>query len=224
MIVSVIIRTKNEEKWINQCIQSIYWQDWRKKEVIIVDNESTDNTVEIVKGYECKLISISNNNFSYGRALNLGIQEAKGELIAILSGHCIPVNDKWLRNLVVEFSDPKVAGVYGRQEPLPDSHPFDKRDLWTTFGLDRKVQKRDFFFYNANSMIRKSIWMEIPFDESLDGVEDRAWAKEVIAKGYYIVYQPNARVYHYHGIHQGRNIERCERVVKVIEFNRLNGG
>jgi hypothetical protein len=111
-----------------------------------------------------------------------------------------------------------VAAVYGRQEPLPDSDDFDKRDLWTTFGVERRLQRQDYFFHNANSMIRRSIWQRIPFDEGLNGVEDRDWAKKVLALGHEIVYEPLASVAHHHGIHQGRNVERCRRVVKVIEF------
>jgi len=74
--------------------------------------------------------------------------------VAILSGHCIPANERWLLRFSANFSKPSIAGVYGRQEPLPDSTAFDKRDLWTTFGRDRRTQRHDHFFHNANSMIR----------------------------------------------------------------------
>jgi rhamnosyltransferase len=106
---------------------------------------------------------------------------------------------------------------------LPDSNAFDKRDLWTTFGLERRIQRKDFFFHNANSMIQKRVWEEIPFDEEISGVEDRDWAKKVLGMGYAIIYEPSASVYHYHGIHQGRNVERAERVARVIDLIS-NGG
>lgn len=51
-----------------------------------------------------------------------------------------------------------VAGVYGRQEPMSFSSDLDKRDLLITFGLDRRVQMKDSFFHNANSMIRREIY------------------------------------------------------------------
>jgi rhamnosyltransferase len=54
-------------------------------------------------------------------------------------------------------------------------------------------------------------------------VEDRDWAKKVLGRGYKIIYEPSASVYHHHGIHQGRNVERAERVVRVIEMIN-NGG
>jgi rhamnosyltransferase len=217
-VISVVIRTKNEERWLRQCLTAVSRQAYRPLEVILVDNASKDATVRIAEEFGCRVLFIDDRDFSFGRALNLGISVAKGEFVAILSGHCIPLNEKWLACLSAAFVNEQVAGVYGRQEPLPDSDAFDKRDLWTTFGLESRIQKKDFFFHNANSMIRRRVWQEIPFDEQISGVEDRDWAKKVLARGYTIIYETSASVHHYHGIHQGRNVERAERVVRVIEL------
>jgi glycosyltransferase involved in cell wall biosynthesis len=222
-MISVVIRTKNEERWLRQCLTAVSFQTYRPLEVVLVDNASTDNTLGIAKEFGCHILSIDDCDFTYGRALNRGIAVANGNFIAILSGHCIPLNEKWLACFCAAFQDELVAGVYGRQEPLPDSDPFDKRDLWTTFGLERRVQTRDIFFHNANSIIQRRVWTEVPFDEEISGVEDRDWAKKVLARGYKIVYEPSASVYHHHGIHQGRNVERAERVARVIELIQ-NGG
>ena len=48
-LVSVIIRTKNEERWLQQCLEKIYQQSYRNFEIIIVDNESKDKTIKIPK-------------------------------------------------------------------------------------------------------------------------------------------------------------------------------
>jgi rhamnosyltransferase len=222
-VISVVIRTKNEERWLRRCLTAVSLQAYRPLEIILVDNASTDQTLQIATDFGCRIVPIDDSNFSYGRALNVGIEAGQGEFVAMLSGHCIPLNENWLTCLVAGFQDSSVAGVYGRQEPLPDSDPFDKRDLWTTFGVERRVQKKDYFFHNANSMVRRSLWSQIPFDEEISGVEDRDWAKKVLSKGHSVVYEPTASVYHHHGIHQGRNIERAERVARVIELIN-NGG
>src|SRR3989338_8187347 len=91
----------------------------------------------------------------------------------------------------------------------------DKRDLALIFGLDRKVQEKDSFFHNANSMIRKKMWLQVPFDETVSNIEDRVWANEILKKGFKIVYDPEASVYHYHGIHQNGDEERCKNVVRI---------
>ena len=179
---------------------------------------SLDNTLAIATKHDVRIIQISDEEFTYGRALNRGIEVAQGDYIALISGHCIPVDNYWLPQLLSNFQDPQVAGVYGKQQPLPDSNDFDKRDLWTTFGLERRIQRKDYFFHNANSMIKKSSWDEVRFHDESDGVEDRIWAKDIINRGYVVVYDPEASVYHHHGIHQGRDEKRAARVVKVIEM------
>ena len=99
----------------------------------------------------------------------------------------------------------------------PFSDPHDKRDLLTVFGLDRKEQKRDPFFHNANSAIARSTWEKFPFDEQVKNLEDRVWGQEVIDAGRTIVYEPSASVYHWHGIHQGLDQKRAQGVVRVME-------
>ena len=207
-MISVIIRTKNEERWISACLASVFKQDHKDFEVIIVDNESTDKTLEKVSRFKVRKV-VHCRNFRPGLALNLGIREARGEFIACLSGHCIPVNERWLSSLERNFSDP--------EEPLAFTPDSDKRDLSIIFGLDRRIQRKDSFFHNANSMLRKSRWDEVPFDELATNIEDRIWAEKMIQRGRAIVYEPEASVYHYHGIHQNGDARRCANVVRILE-------
>ncbi len=215
-LASIIIRTKNEERWITQCLHGVFEQEYKDYEVILVDNESEDKTLE--KAGQFKLAKVVKcTEYLPGKALNIGIRESKGDYIVCLSGHCIPVNAKWLGNLLKGLDDRKVAGVYGRQEPMSFTPDSDKRDLTLVFGLDRKIQEKDSFFHNANSAMRKETWQKYPFDEGVTNIEDRVWAKRVLEQGYKIVYEPEASVYHYHGIHQNSNEQRCANVVKIME-------
>jgi len=214
-LVSIIIRTKNEEKWIESCLRSVFNQNYKNFEVILVDNESTDDTVKIAKKYKIKILKIS--KFRPGLAINEGIRKSKGKFIVCLSGHCIPVNQSWLKNLVYDLNKKSIAGVYGRQEPLSFSSDLDKRDLINTFGLDKKVQINDTFFHNANSAFRKNFWKKFPFDEQVINIEDRVWGQKVIENGFKIVYEPKASVYHYHGIHHNQNPERAKNVVRILD-------
>lgn len=214
---SIIIRTKNEERWINSCLKAIFSQTYKDFEIIIVDNDSTDKTLEKVKKFGIsKIIKIK--NYLPGSALNKGIRKSKGKFIVAISAHCIPTSNKWLSTLVNSIKEDKnYAGVYGRQQPMSFSSNSDKRDLTIVFGLDRKIQFRDNFFHNANSIIKKTCWRLVNYDEKATNIEDRIWAQEMIKKNYRILYEPRASVYHYHGIHQEGNNERLTNIVNIIE-------
>ena len=180
-LVSVIVRTKNEERWITQCLESIYRQKYRELEVVLVDNESTDDTVRRASLFPVKVVNIA--NYIPGLALNQGIRNSKGEVIVCLSAHCVPLDEDWLENLVSPLSNPEIAGVYGKQEPVSFSSDEDKRDLITVFGLDEVLQVKDPFFHNANSALLRSTWNQFPFDESVSNLEDRVWGQKIIDAG-----------------------------------------
>lgn len=213
--ISIIIRTKNEERWIDSCLEKIFNQKNQNFEIILVDNCSTDKTLEKAKKYPIKYKKIK--KFFPGKAINEGIKISRGKIIVCLSAHCIPTNDFWLDKLINPLKDKKVAGVYGRQEPMPYSDDFDKRDLLLLFGLDKKIQTKDPFFHNANSAFKRELWKKNKFDEKTTNIEDRIWGHEVIKKGYKIVYEPVASVFHFHGVHHTLDPQRCASIVRIME-------
>lgn len=217
-MISILIRSKNEERWIRECLRRIRAQTVKDIEIVLVDNRSSDHTVERAKQAYPGLKVITIDDYRPGRAINAGIRASNGEYIAILSAHCLPVNDSWLETLVADCKDKAVAGVYGRQIPTSYSTAQDKRDLLVTFGLDKRIQKKDIFFHNANSLIRRAVWKQYPFDEEVGNIEDRVWAKQVIDAGHVLIYEPEAAVYHYHGIYQNNDERRVEGAVRVMEI------
>ena len=99
--VSVVIRAKNEERWIGHAIQSVI-DHIESPEIIIIDNHSSDETLAIARTFqadpelensnrftEIKIISI--DDYSPGKALNLGVQHSSHEYILILSAACCRV-------------------------------------------------------------------------------------------------------------------------------------
>jgi rhamnosyltransferase len=215
--ISIIVRTKNEERWIGHCLAMIFKQQCQDFEVILVDNQSSDHTIAVASRYPLAAI-VNIDKYLPGHALNEGIRASSGNYIVCLSAHCIPRDTDWLSTLRHNFdNDETLAGVYGRQLPVSFTDDVDKRDLITVFGRDRRLQIKDYFFHNANSMLRRDVWQQFPFDAQITNIEDRVWGKAVIEAGYHIVYDPDAVVYHSHGLHQGNKPERARGVVSIIE-------
>jgi len=216
--ISIIIRTKNEERWIAHCLAMLYQQDYSDFEVILVDNASIDNTVQVAQRFPLAAV-INIDKFLPGKAINDGIRASNGNYIVCISAHCIPTDKHWLQNLYNNFDEnEKLAGVYGRQMPLSYTSDADKRDLLISFGQDKKIQVKDFFFHNANSMFPRVVWDKFPFDEGVTNIEDRIWGKLVIESGYEIIYEPSASVYHYHGLHHhGNTSDRAKGIATILD-------
>ena len=193
---SIIIRTLNEAGHLERLIQSIHRQSYKDWEIVLVDSGSTDATLELARKYVANIQHVARRDFTYGRALNLGCQHSQGRYLACVSAHVYPVNDEWLGNLVRPFEDPKTGMVYGHQTGR--SHLSEERHVDRYFAGGSKVLVSEPAGNNANAAVRKDLWVDQPYDESLPGLEDLDWARRVQARGYHVYYAADASVYHSH--------------------------
>lgn len=168
------------------------------REIIIVDSGSTDATVSIASRYPVKIVSIRPEDFSFGRALNLGCRAASGDIIVIASAHVYPVYKDWLENLLYPFQRPEVALVYGRQRGNEITKYSEHQVFAKWFPETPDPSQIHPFCNNANAAIRRQVWEKLPYDETLTGLEDLDWAKRAQRLGYQIAYQPEAEIVHVH--------------------------
>lgn len=196
---SIIIRTYNEEKHIGNLLRAIETQDYRNYEIIIVDSGSTDKTLDIIKKFPVKIVSIDSKDFTFGYSLNMGCKESRGKYLVFASAHVLPLNEKWLSSLITPFTNEKIANIFGRQlghSTSKFSEAMDFKRIFGTTPLDSKIPLD--YVNNANAAIRKELWNAHPFDEYLFGLEDVDWTKYITSKDYLIRYEPGATVYHIH--------------------------
>jgi len=223
--VSVVIRAKNEARYIGETLAAVQGQHYRDFEVIVVDSGSTDRTREIADDYGAKVITIAPKEFTYGRALNLGVANSQGQLLASLSAHATPETSDWLGSLVRRFGPPSVAGVYGRHIPRDNASFFELlgMQLSGVTSKEPRLQAGSARFSNANGATRRDLWELFPFNEDLPGAEDIDWARQMQHMGYLIVYDPAAAVYHSHGESLPRLIKRQLHDQPVIVRAWLRG-
>lgn len=198
MQISLVIRAYNEEKHIGRLLEGVRQQTVSDVEVILVDSGSTDRTVAIAQGYGAKVISIRPQEFTFGRSLNRGIEAASGNIIVIASAHVYPVYPDWLEKLTAPFADPQVALTYGKQRGTHTSK-FSEHQIFARWFPDAPNPRQPHpFCNNANAAIRRALWQQHPYDETLTGLEDLAWAKWAQTQGHTIAYVPEAEIIHIH--------------------------
>lgn len=220
MKCSIIIRAFNEEKHIGKLLDGINQQEISHElEVLLVDSGSTDATVRIAEAKGARVIRIRPEEFSFGRALNLGCQAAKGEILLFASAHVYPVYTNWIEKMLAPFGDAKVALSYGRQIGNHLNKYSEHRLLAKWFPATSNYNQLIPFCNNANTAIRRSLWEQMPFDETLTGLEDLHWASQLIQKGYKIAYEADAVIVHVHEETPRKIFNRYYR--EAIAFKRI---
>jgi len=196
---SIIIRTLNEARYLPQLLVAINEQRSEfRSEVILVDSGSTDGTREIAHSHGCRILTITKEEFSFGRSLNRGCEAADGEFLVMISGHCVPCHGSWLQRLVAPLAEGSVAYSYGRQLGGPDTHWSEHRIFAKYFPERSELPQQGIYCNNANSALMKSAWSHFRFDEDLTGLEDMHMAQRLIADGQKVGYVAEAAVFHYH--------------------------
>lgn len=201
MFLSIIIRSYNEERHIGRLLGGIKQQQLPvgfSVEVILVDSGSTDSTVTIARNMGASIVHISKEEFSFGRSLNRGCAMAKGDILLFASAHVYPVYTDWIENMIRPFADNKIALVYGKQIGNELTKFSEEQVFKKWFPDQSNYDQSTPFCNNANCAIRRTMWMEHPFDEYLTGLEDIDWAQKTMNKGFKIGYEADAPIVHVH--------------------------
>ncbi len=207
---SILLRTKDEEKWVDECLKRIFSQTYRNFEVLILDSGSRDRTLEIARRYPIQIFSLLPAEFTYPKALNvLAGKAAASKYFCILSAHSLPSSRTWLADGVSHFADKRVCGVYGPVWALPDASIWEKvlfnRYLnWLRHWFRRNkiiTEPGMGVLGNTNALIRRDLWERHHFDEAhAAGGEDGEWAAYWLSCGFIIIRDLKFAVYHSHGL------------------------
>jgi rhamnosyltransferase len=191
--LSVVIRCRNEAKSLRHVFDALKAQrcsfGW---EIVVVDNESEDETREVCREYGARVVTLPRREFTYGRATNAGISQARGELILLISAHAIPIGSHFFESAVAPFGDPEMAAarclwlgsskdIIGRWH-RPKDIQYESRE-------EQKIAESGTKWLGEYPtagccVLRRSVWEEVKFDETLEANEDKFWGSQVLARGY----------------------------------------
>ena len=210
-LVSIIIPCRNEEEFVEKCLDSIIANDFPKNrlEVLVVDGMSEDRTREIVNGYLEKYLFIrllDNPNKITPSSFNIGIKNARGEVIMIMSSHATYEKDyisKCVRYLRKYDAD-NVGGICvtlpGRDTlqansiALVLSHPFGVGNAYFRIGL-KKPRSVDTVPFGC---FKREVFSKIGlFDEDLVRNQDDEFNLRLIKNGGKILLFPDIVSYYY---------------------------
>ncbi len=213
MIASIIIPNYNGWRFLPTCLDSLRRQTLQGLEIILVDNNSTDGSVDLLRQHypEVKTIVLKENKSFFSGAVNVGIRAAQGEIVFLLNNDT-EVDEHCLAELLSGLARHPECGMAAAKMRL-----FDRRDTLNSagdfFGMDglpgnRGVWEKDEGQYDALTYVfspcggagayRRSLFVEIGyFDEDFIGYcEDVDWGWRAQLQGYKCLFVPNAIIYH----------------------------
>ncbi|TJY43452.1 glycosyltransferase family 2 protein [Cohnella pontilimi] len=216
MKVTVAICSHNRAKDTGEAVMSVLAQSYdpNEIEIVVIDNRSTDNTVQVVNDlrqrHGPRIRYLFENKLGLSVARNRAIREAKGEYILFLDDDAL-ASSHWVRHMVDVFErDPAIGCVGGKIDPIweagePDWVPDEHRSVFTILDYSGEVTEMPSpaIPYGANVAFRKSVFRHIaPFREDLGRVGTNLLSSEeseLIARlrdRYKVYYTPFARVQH----------------------------
>lgn len=216
---SIIIANFNGEKYLPDCLSSLFKTDYPSYEVIIIEDGSSDKSLEIIESYKKKfdLILLKNDkNLGLVKSRNKAAKKASGEIIVFLDNDT-EVNKNWLNGLSEIFSSDNKIGA--AQCKIFD---FNKQDRiqqigmklvpYTGFGVTLGRGEKDkgqfedpieIISLGAALAVRKEVLNVVGgFDKNLfHYTDDLDFSWRIWIAGYKIVLAPNAKIYHHIKIH-----------------------
>jgi lipopolysaccharide/colanic/teichoic acid biosynthesis glycosyltransferase/glycosyltransferase involved in cell wall biosynthesis len=212
-MISVIVPAKDAEKTIGECLQALLHQEGFQYgddyEVIVVDDGSSDGTAAIAENFNVNVLQQTNRGPSAAR--NTGARNARGTILAFTDADCTP-SSNWLSALTCRFENPEIVGVKGtyrtdQTAPIPRFVQFEYEYKYS------HMQKQSYidFVDTYSAAYRKDIFLlNGGFDETfpLPSVEDQEFSFRLARKGYRMVFEHAAVVFHHHDLNLSQYLRR----------------
>ncbi|MBU1726591.1 MAG: glycosyltransferase [Candidatus Omnitrophica bacterium] len=196
MKVGLYIPCFNAEKTIASCLEGVLKQTYPISEVVVVDDGSTDKSMEIVSRYPVKIIKNLDNK-GLGFVRNVAVKNINAEFIASLDADCQPDPD-WLLSLMQKLNSNNIAGSGGR---LEESHSTHIVDLWRAAHMKQYWEKEEIeppFLFGSNTVFKKEAIAKAGFynEDLKSNYEDVDLCSRIKALGLVLVYEPKAAALH----------------------------
>ena len=171
LLASIVIPTWNGERFISACLHSVLEQTNLPHEIIVVDNGSTDRTVQLVRQFGKAKLALNPTNMGFSSAINTGLAHAHGEIL-ILMNQDVVAHSKWLEPIEQCFRNDPCVGMVGSKLLYPNGNiqhagGYLLLPSWEgVHHLDDNPHQQIDFVTGAVMAIRRDCWQSVgAFDE-----------------------------------------------------------
>ncbi|MAV64096.1 MAG: glycosyltransferase family 2 protein [Pelagibacteraceae bacterium TMED124] len=240
IVISVIIPVYNSEKYIERSIKSVVNQSYKKLELIVVDDCSTDKTWSLIQGlkkkYNFKALKLEKNSGTPGKPRNVGITKSKGKLISFLDADDYWHKDK-LQYQIKHFKKNHINCLNTEYFDIENNKApifirLFRLFLINIFTILINYKKSMIFFFNpiilSSVLIEKSVFKKIIFSEKKNfaGIEDLyIWFKIISEKKFDILFLNKTFVYNFRGthtLHRDYSLQSI-RSINILSSLKLEG-
>jgi glycosyltransferase involved in cell wall biosynthesis len=193
-LISIVIPVYNEEKYLNYCLSTLSNQSYSNKEIIIVDDGSTDKSIDICKRYKAALLKQVHQGA--GAARNLGVSKSKGEII-ILADADMRYDKDYIKKLIEPILAKRAIGTFIKQEYVANPENIWSRcwNINSNLPPNRRIPENYPNTENVFRAILKSYFIKGHGYETNDGYSDDSSLSKKIKK--VAVNAPDAISFHY---------------------------
>ena len=194
--ISVVIPNYNGSKTVGKCLEAVLSSKYDRYEVIVVDDKSSDNSVEIINSFPCRLIKLA-KHAGAAKARNTGVRESAGEIIFFIDADCIVSGDT-LSLVHKAIKGQKNTVIGGSYTPLPYDNNFFSIFQSIFINYSELKQKKPDYIATHSMAIEKSIFEKNNgFSEKfLPVLEDVEFSHRLRRSGHQLLMEPDILVRH----------------------------
>ena len=178
LTLGVIIRFKDSAATLPGVLDALRSQTVQPDLIVGVNNQSSDQSAALLQSAGARIIDWT-EPYRHPRVLNFALRHCPTDLVLIVSSHTILEARDAIEMMVAAMADPRTACASAKWDDDPFySDAIDWREL------EAKGLKFASIYSNSMGILRRSLWEQVPFDESLPTMEDSAWALEQVKRGF----------------------------------------
>lgn len=207
--IQIIIPTYNAGKCLERLFESIQKQKNVICDILIIDSESIDSTIDIARKYKAMIKKIRKEDFNHGETRQMGVEMCnKAEIVVFLTQDTILADENAIAEISNIFANPKIGCAYGRQLPNANASILAAHARLFNYSAFSRIKSikdipelgiKTAFISNSFAAYRKKILMDVGgFPTNTILSEDTYVAAKMILSGWKVAYCAEAKVYHSH--------------------------